>query len=165
VPAGSRSLLLLHGPNLNLLGEREPETYGAATLDEFVDVVRIACAAEGIEVEAAQSNAEGDLVDHIHRARGVHRAIIVNPGALTHYAWSLHDAFAAFDGVVIEVHISNPNAREPTARSSGSGCSATNWRCRRSSRCSVPATGDRDVVSCGERAYRGAPCLPSPRTT
>ncbi len=113
VPAGSRSLLLLHGPNLNLLGEREPETYGAATLDEFVDVVRIACAAAGIEMEAAQSNAEGDLVDHIHRARGVHRAIIVNPGALTHYAWSLHDAFAAFDGVVIEVHISNPNAREP----------------------------------------------------
>lgn len=107
------SLLLLHGPNLNLLGEREPETYGSSTLDDYVATVVEAAAEHGFEVEAMQSNTEGELVDAIHRARGRHRAIIFNPGALTHYAWSLHDALATFDGAVLEVHISNPNAREP----------------------------------------------------
>ena len=67
----------------------------------------------GLELEDLQSNHEGDLVDAIHAARGRCAAILVNPGALTHYAWSLHDALAAFDGPVVEVHISNPNAREP----------------------------------------------------
>ena len=64
-------------------------------------------------VEAFQSNHEGELVDAIHGARGRCAAIIINPGAFTHYAWSLHDALAAFDGPVVEVHLSNPNAREP----------------------------------------------------
>ena len=107
------SLLVLHGPNLNLLGEREPEIYGSATLDDCVDAVRQGANGAEATVEAYQSNHEGDLVDAIHRARGVHDAIIINPGALTHYAWSLHDALAAFDGPVIEVHISNPNTRQP----------------------------------------------------
>jgi 3-dehydroquinate dehydratase-2 len=107
------TLLLLHGPNLNLLGEREPEIYGTATLDDHVAAVRAAASEAGFTLEHLQSNAESDLVDAIQDARGRCAAIIINPGALTHYAWSLHDALAAFDGVVIEVHLSNPNAREP----------------------------------------------------
>jgi 3-dehydroquinate dehydratase-2 len=106
-------VLLLHGPNLNLLGEREPDVYGTATLADYVACARRAAAAWGLELEDLQSNHEGDLVDAIHGARGRCAAILVNPGALTHYAWSLHDALAAFDGPVVEVHISNPNAREP----------------------------------------------------
>lgn len=112
--ADSRPLvLLLHGPNLNLLGQREPEVYGTATLDDLVAVARSAAEAHGLAVEARQSNHEGVLVDAIHAARGRCAAIVVNPGALTHYAWSLHDALATFDGPIVEVHISNPNAREP----------------------------------------------------
>src|SRR5699024_2565027 len=71
-----------------------------------------AAAPLGITIEAFQTNHEGELVDAIHRARGSSAGIIINPGAFTHYAWSLHDALAAFPGPVIEVHISNPNARE-----------------------------------------------------
>ena len=112
-PAGRPVVLLLHGPNLNLLGEREPDVYGTATLADYVACARSAAAAWGLELEDLQSNHEGDLVDAIHGARGRCAAILVNPGALTHYAWSLHDALAAFDGPVVEVHISNPNAREP----------------------------------------------------
>ena len=106
-------VLLLHGPNLNLLGDREPEVYGTATLDDHVTVARTAAESAGLALEHLQSNAEADLVEAVHRARGRCAAIIVNPGALTHYAWSLHDALAAFDGVIVELHLSNPNAREP----------------------------------------------------
>ena len=106
-------ILLLHGPNLNLLGQREPEIYGTATLDEYVTSVRQVAATAGHTLEDFQSNHEGQLVDAIHAARGRVDAIIINAGAFTHYAWSLHDALATFSGPVIEVHISNPNAREP----------------------------------------------------
>jgi 3-dehydroquinate dehydratase-2 len=106
-------IALLHGPNLNLLGQREPQVYGTATLAHYEAAVTDAAQAHGHTVEAFQSNHEGALVDAIHAARGRAAAIIINPGAFTHYAWSLHDALAAFDGPVIEVHISNPNAREP----------------------------------------------------
>lgn len=104
---------LLHGPNLNLLGQREPHIYGTATLDDVVAVATAAAAVHGHEVEAFQSNHEGALVDAIHAARGRAAAIVINPGAFTHYAWSIHDALSAFAGPVVEVHISNPNAREP----------------------------------------------------
>jgi 3-dehydroquinate dehydratase-2 len=107
------TILLLHGPNLNLLGQREPHIYGSATLDDYVAAATAAAAGHGHEIEAYQSNHEGHLVDCIHAARGRCAAIVVNPGAFTHYAWSIHDALAAFDGPIIEVHISNPNAREP----------------------------------------------------
>ena len=106
-------ILLLHGPNLNLLGQREPEIYGMATLDEYVTSVRQVAATAGHTLEDFQSNHEGQLVDAIHAARERVDAIIINAGAFTHYAWSLHDALATFSGPVIEVHISNPNAREP----------------------------------------------------
>lgn len=105
-------VLLLSGPNLNLLGEREPEIYGHATLDEHVALASSAGAALGLDVVHRQSNHEGDLVDVIHGARGKAAAIIINAGAFTHYAWSLHDALAAFDGPIVELHISNPAARE-----------------------------------------------------
>jgi 3-dehydroquinate dehydratase-2 len=107
------TILLLHGPNLNLLGEREPEIYGSATLDDHVATARAAAEAAGFALEHLQSNHEGELVDAIHGARGRCAAIVINPGAFTHYAWSLHDALAAYPGVVVEVHLSNPNRREP----------------------------------------------------
>lgn len=105
--------MLLHGPNLNLLGEREPDIYGTATLDDYVAYTVEVAAAHGLGVEAHQSNHEGELIDHIHGARQRCDAILINPGAFTHYAWAIHDALAAFGGPIVEVHISNPNAREP----------------------------------------------------
>ena len=107
------TILLLHGPNLNLLGQREPEIYGTATLADYVSNVAGWASLAGFTLEDFQSNHEGQLVDAIHAARGRVDAIIINAGAFTHYAWSLHDALATFSGPVIEVHISNPNAREP----------------------------------------------------
>jgi 3-dehydroquinate dehydratase-2 len=109
---GVATIALLHGPNLNLLGQREPQVYGTATLDDYVALVTAVAARHGHDVHAFQTNHEGELVDAIHEARRAAAAIIINPGAFTHYAWSLHDALAAFAGPVIEVHISNPNARE-----------------------------------------------------
>ncbi len=105
-------VLVLSGPNLNLLGEREPAIYGTATLADHVATATDAAAAHGLVVEHLQSNHEGDLIDAIHAARGRCVAIVINPGALTHYAWSLHDALAAFDGSVIELHLSDPKTRE-----------------------------------------------------
>ena len=111
--SAARTVLLLSGPNLNLLGEREPEVYGTATLEDHVATARTTAKRVGLEVEALQSNQEGELLEAIHGARGRYAAIVINPGALTHYAWSLHDALAAFEGPVVELHLSNPNAREP----------------------------------------------------
>jgi 3-dehydroquinate dehydratase-2 len=107
------SILLLSGPNLNLLGDREPAVYGLATLEDHVATATEAAAASGLTLEHFQTNHEGDLVDAVHRARGTADAVIVNAGALSHTSWSLHDALAAFDGVVVELHLSNPAAREP----------------------------------------------------
>ena len=107
------TLLLLSGPNLNLLGEREPEVYGTGTLADHVETARTAAASYGYALEHVQSNREADLVGAVQAARGRVAAIIVNAAAFTHYAWSLHDALAAFDGVVVELHLSNPMAREP----------------------------------------------------
>jgi 3-dehydroquinate dehydratase-2 len=106
-------VLLLSGPNLNLLGDREPEVYGTTTLAEHVTMTGTAAEARGLELEHVQSNHEGELVEAVQAARGRCAAIIVNAAALTHYAWSLQDALSTFDGVIVEVHLSNPNAREP----------------------------------------------------
>jgi 3-dehydroquinate dehydratase-2 len=105
-------ILVLSGPNLNLLGEREPEIYGRQTLDDHIAAVREVADAAGLAIEHVQSNAEGELIDAIQAARGRCAAIVINPGAFGHYAWGLHDALAMFDGPVVEVHISNPSARE-----------------------------------------------------
>jgi 3-dehydroquinate dehydratase-2 len=106
-------ILLLSGPNLNLLGDREPAIYGNATLADHVEAANSAAASLGHSLEHVQSNHEGDLIEAIQKARGRAAAIVVNAGALTHTSWALHDALAAFDGVVVELHISNPAAREP----------------------------------------------------
>jgi len=108
-----RLLLLLSGPNLNLLGERQPDVYGTETLDDHVESARLAAGARDLTLEHVQSNHEGELVDAIHAARGRCAGIVVNPGAFTHYAWAIHDALAAFEGPVVELHLSNPAAREP----------------------------------------------------
>jgi 3-dehydroquinate dehydratase II len=113
-----RLVMLLSGPNLNLLGDREPAVYGPETLADHVARATEAAARLQMRVEHQQSNSEAALVDHVHAARGRAAAIIINPGALTHYAWSLHDALAAFEGPVIELHLSNPDAREPWRRTS-----------------------------------------------
>jgi len=106
------TILLLSGPNLNLLGIREPDIYGAATLDDHVATARAAAADLGMELEHLHANHEGVLVDAVHGARGRVDAIIVNAAALTHYSWSLRDALAAFAGPVVELHLSNTAARE-----------------------------------------------------
>lgn len=109
---------MLHGANLNLLGEREPEIYGTATLDELVGEITATAAEHGFEIDAVQSNHEGVLIEEIHQARGRCAAIIINPGAFTHYAWGLHDALATFAGPIVEVHLSHPDRREPWRRNS-----------------------------------------------
>ncbi|MGI8809545.1 MAG: type II 3-dehydroquinate dehydratase [Acidimicrobiales bacterium] len=106
------TVLLLSGPNLNLLGIREPDIYGAATLDDHVALATAVAADLGMELEHLQSNHEGVLVEAVHGARGRVAAVIVNAAALTHYSWSLRDALAAFEGPVVELHLSNTAARE-----------------------------------------------------
>ena len=113
VPREQPVVLLLSGANLNLLGEREPEIYGFATLEDHRRAAEAEAAAAGLVLEHLQSNHEGDLVDAIQGARGRVAGIIINPGAFTHYAWSIHDALAAFDGPIVELHLSQPASREP----------------------------------------------------
>jgi len=105
-------VLLLNGVNLNLLGERQPLIYGSATLDDHVKAAQAAAEAAGLDLEHLQSNHEGDLVEAVHTARGRCAAIVVNGAAFTHYAWGLSDALRTFEGPIVEVHISNPMARE-----------------------------------------------------
>jgi len=111
-------VLLLSGVNLNLLGDREPTVYGSATLDDHVDTARATAQSLGLTIEHLQSNAEVDLVEAIQGARRRCGSIIINPGAFTHYSWAIHDALAAFEGPIVELHISNPDAREPWRRTS-----------------------------------------------
>ena len=105
-------VVILSGANLNLLGQREPEVYGSMTIDDHLALARSVAKDAGITLEHVQSNEAGELVAAIHAARGRAQGIIINPGAFTHYAWSLHDALSAFDGVVVEAHLSQPQARE-----------------------------------------------------
>jgi 3-dehydroquinate dehydratase-2 len=110
----SRLVVLLNGPNLNLLGTREPELYGRTTLADVESALRaIASAATPpVAIEAFQSNHEGALVDKIQECRGRAAGIIINPGALTHYSIALRDAIAAGDVPTVEVHLTNIHARE-----------------------------------------------------
>jgi len=116
--APSLSVLLLSGPNLGLLGNRQPEIYGTETLADHVERARRRAVALGLEVKHRQSDDEGDLVRFVGEARGSVDGLIVNAGALTHYSWALHDALAAFSGPVVEVHLSNPAARDAFRRRS-----------------------------------------------
>ena len=105
-------ILLLSGPNLNLFGQRDPAVYGTATLDDLVDDARKAAADHGYDLEHVQSNHEGDLVDAIHGARNRCAAIVINPGAFGHYSYAIADALQTYDGIKIELHVSNTAARE-----------------------------------------------------
>ena len=110
--ATGKTVLVINGPNLNLLGQRQPEIYGSTTLNDHVERLKEIGMAAGMTVIDFQSNSSGEIVNRIHAARGKEDAIIINAGAFTHYAWSIHDALATFSGPKIEVHISNPVARE-----------------------------------------------------
>lgn len=106
-----KTILLLNGPNLNLLGKRQPEIYGYETLDDIEALASDACS-DGFRIDTKQSNWEGQLIDWVHEARTNAVGIIINPGALTHTSIALLDALNAFDGPVIEVHISQVHKRE-----------------------------------------------------
>jgi 3-dehydroquinate dehydratase-2 len=105
--------MVLHGPNLNLLGTREPGVYGAGTLADIDRLVGERATARGASVECHQSNVEGELVNRIHEARGRAQAIIINPAAYTHTSVAIADALRAVALPAVEVHLSNVHAREP----------------------------------------------------
>lgn len=108
----AQSILLLNGPNLNLLGTREPAVYGSTTLSDVVTAAKSQGKNLGIEIEDFQSNHEGAIIDRIHEARGKAQFIIINPGGLTHTSVALRDALAGVAIPFLEVHISNVHARE-----------------------------------------------------
>ena len=110
------NILVLNGPNLNLLGEREPEIYGTTTLDEILERMHTRASALGATLKTFQSNHEGAIIDKIHEERKWMDAMIMNPGALTHYSYALRDAIASVKKRTIEVHLSDPSAREAFRR-------------------------------------------------
>lgn len=138
--AGARTrttVLVLNGPNLNLLGRREPEVYGTETLDDVERVAREAAAPYALDVELRQSNHEGELIDWVHRAREEHTAVVINPGGYTHTSVALRDALAACDRLpVLEVHISNIHRREEFRHHSY-----------------VSAVADGVIAGCGVQGY------------
>jgi 3-dehydroquinate dehydratase-2 len=132
------TIYVLNGPNLNLLGTREPEIYGTETLDEIAGMLEDQAKELGVSVDVRQSNHEGHLIDWLHEARSEGaKAVILNAGAFTHTSIALHDAVKAIGVPVIEVHLSNPHAREhfrhksyvaPVARGTISGFGSLGYK-------------------------------------
>ena len=108
--------LILNGPNLNLLGTREPEVYGSQTYEKLVGELEAFAQEHGAEIQVFQSNCEGALIDQVQRARGAYDAMVINPGAYTHYSYALYDALRACPVPAVEVHLSNIHAREEFRR-------------------------------------------------
>ncbi|MEM7337020.1 MAG: type II 3-dehydroquinate dehydratase [Actinomycetota bacterium] len=105
-------ILVLNGPNLNLLGLREPDVYGSATLDDVVSLLSSDAAQRGASIKAVQSNHEGELIDALHDARGWASGVVFNPGGYTHTSVALRDSITAIEIPVVETHVSNVHARE-----------------------------------------------------
>jgi len=112
------SALIVHGPNLNLLGSREVPVYGTLTLEAVNQEITAWCSLRHIDVSILQSNHEGQIIDALHAARETVDFIVINPGALTHYSYAIRDAIAAIEKPVIEVHLSNIHGREEFRRTS-----------------------------------------------
>ena len=111
-------VLVVYGPNLNLLGEREPDVYGHETMEDISARLREAAARDGVSLDVFQSNSEGAIIDRLHAARHEADAVVLNAGALTHYGYALRDAIVAIRLPVVEVHMTNIDAREPFRRKS-----------------------------------------------
>ncbi len=148
----AKSILILNGPNLNLLGARQPEIYGSETLDDIAGLCAVTAAPFGHKTELRQSNHEGELVDWIHEARDSFAAIVINPGAYSHTSVAILDALNMFEGPVAEVHLSNIHAREEFRHNSY-----------------VSGRADSVIVGCGTAGYgfavqRICACLADPVT-
>jgi len=111
-------VLVIHGPNLNLLGSREPEIYGSDTLTDIDKAIKKSAKNLGLEIETIQSNHEGEIVEAIQKAKGKVQAVLINPAAFTHTSVAIRDAFLATEIPFVEVHLSNVAAREPFRRKS-----------------------------------------------
>lgn len=105
-------ILVLNGPNLNLVGQREPGVYGTESYASICEAIRTRAEALGMQADCDQTNSEGGLIDRLHAARGVYDGIVLNAGAYTHYSYAIRDAIAAIQLPVVEVHMSNIHARE-----------------------------------------------------
>ena len=111
-------VLVIHGPNLNLLGDREPEIYGTQSLDDVNELITTSAADLGLQVRCEQYNGEGQIVDALHAARATADAIVINPGAYAHYSYAVADAIRSIGIPTIEVHLSNIHARDEFRRTS-----------------------------------------------